>query len=131
MDVSSAELLAIKEALSLFISSPWLDKGRFIIESDCKLAVEWLLNPSVAPLAFKPIIDSCLQFTVDLSWSIVVVPRECNSLADKLTKQGISRLVDFVDTSERLDMCQFCLVDGANGGSCDRAWASAFTPYKV
>ncbi|KAE8714716.1 Cell number regulator 5 [Hibiscus syriacus] len=37
-----AELKAIKRGLDLFLSSEWVLKGKLIIESDCKLAVEWI-----------------------------------------------------------------------------------------
>ncbi|KAE8702846.1 dentin sialophosphoprotein-like isoform X4 [Hibiscus syriacus] len=37
-----AELKAIKRGIDIFVSSEWVLKGRLIIESDCKLAVEWL-----------------------------------------------------------------------------------------
>ncbi|KAE8685641.1 Mannosyl-oligosaccharide 1,2-alpha-mannosidase MNS2 [Hibiscus syriacus] len=44
-----AELKAIEKGIDFFLSSAWVAKGRLIIESDCKSAVEWILLPTSAP----------------------------------------------------------------------------------
>ncbi|XP_039050464.1 uncharacterized protein LOC120191616 [Hibiscus syriacus] len=52
------ELKAIKRGLDIFVSSEWVMKGRLIIESDCKLAVDWLnYQESVPPFLLNVVKD--------------------------------------------------------------------------
>ncbi|KAE8721604.1 putative pentatricopeptide repeat-containing protein [Hibiscus syriacus] len=84
-----AELKAIKRGIDIFVSSEWVLKGRLIIESDCKLAVEWLkYQESVPPFLLnfvKDIADAVSEYEVIVRW----IPRRCNCEADLLAKEGI------------------------------------------
>ncbi|KAK8705872.1 hypothetical protein V6N13_049458 [Hibiscus sabdariffa] len=68
--------------------------GKAIIRWLLKVTVNWWLVE-----VFKPLIQACVKVGEHLQWSISVVPRECNSLADNLAKQGISRAKDLVEFS--------------------------------
>ncbi|KAK8598621.1 hypothetical protein V6N13_094585 [Hibiscus sabdariffa] len=96
-DATSAEILVVEETLSQFKFSQWRGKFKLVIESDSKLVVNWLQNPSRAPAIFKPLIYACMMIGEDFSWSISAVPRICNTLAENLAKQGIYRVKDYVE----------------------------------
>ncbi|KAK8984743.1 hypothetical protein V6N11_020059 [Hibiscus sabdariffa] len=98
-DASSAELLAIRDVISLFSVSMW-SKYKLVLESDCNLCCLWLEKPSCAPDAFKPVIAEILQCGAGLIWSIKVIQREDNGTADRLAKSGISRKDPFVWVSQ-------------------------------
>ncbi|KAE8669530.1 hypothetical protein F3Y22_tig00112231pilonHSYRG00215 [Hibiscus syriacus] len=51
-----AELKAIKEGIDLFLHSDWALKGRLILESDCKTAVDWIFRPPKAPSVFSSLV---------------------------------------------------------------------------
>ncbi|KAE8723356.1 MORC family CW-type zinc finger protein 3 isoform 2 [Hibiscus syriacus] len=51
-----AELKAIKKGIDFFLSSYWALRGRLIIESDCKAAVDWILLPFSAPTLFSSLV---------------------------------------------------------------------------
>ncbi|KAL4311451.1 hypothetical protein GQ457_01G029990 [Hibiscus cannabinus] len=89
-DATYTEILAIKEACSLFVISMWAKKYKLIIETDSKLAVDWM-NPHLCPTVFKPLVLSCLDICKNIEWRVKHVPREGNHLADKLAKKGIGR----------------------------------------
>ncbi|KAL4292083.1 hypothetical protein GQ457_14G022110 [Hibiscus cannabinus] len=91
IDATSAEFLAICEALSIFSGSGWSNSSILIVESDCSLCVKWVSNPHAASSAFKILIDDCLTRCSGLKWSIEYVERLTNGIADKLAKSGISR----------------------------------------
>ncbi|KAL4339634.1 hypothetical protein GQ457_08G015560 [Hibiscus cannabinus] len=76
VDATSAEILAILEGLSLLRSSGWNNSDVVVFKSDCKIV---LRNGS--------------------SWCFSVVPRDCNSLADRLAKKGISRLKNYIEVA--------------------------------
>ncbi|XVF43014.1 hypothetical protein PTKIN_Ptkin02bG0006400 [Pterospermum kingtungense] len=61
-DSNMAELLAIREALIVFISSPWVYSKGLIIESDSKVATNWVLNPAAAAAAWKHVIDKLAAY---------------------------------------------------------------------
>ncbi|XVF77053.1 hypothetical protein PTKIN_Ptkin14bG0009000 [Pterospermum kingtungense] len=42
-----AEILAIREAFILFVSSPWVNCRNLVIESDFKNTISWVCNSSV------------------------------------------------------------------------------------
>ncbi|XVF84598.1 hypothetical protein PTKIN_Ptkin17bG0050200 [Pterospermum kingtungense] len=52
-DSNLAELMAIREALLLFVQSRWISNVPLIVESDSSNAVKWFSNPSAAPWRFK------------------------------------------------------------------------------
>ncbi|KAE8673291.1 RNA helicase family protein isoform 2 [Hibiscus syriacus] len=83
------ELKAIKKGIDLFVSSEWAPKGRLIVESDCKLAVEWLEDQATVPTFLtnlvKEIASTMSAHEIIVRW----IPRCCNCEADKLAKEGI------------------------------------------
>ncbi|XP_039046292.1 uncharacterized protein LOC120186432 [Hibiscus syriacus] len=84
-----AELKAIKEGIVFFFSSKWANKGKLIIESDCKSAVDWTSNQNTTPVFFSSMVEeigaSISAKDIVLRW----IPRSCNVEADKLAKEGI------------------------------------------
>ncbi|KAK8480394.1 hypothetical protein V6N11_072856 [Hibiscus sabdariffa] len=86
---SSAELLDIKEACSLFSSSPWGKSFSLIVECDCPLVVNWLLHPSRAPFVFKHLIYECLSVCENIKWVINSIPRTENVSGDLLAKKRV------------------------------------------
>ncbi|KAK8613479.1 hypothetical protein V6N13_101241 [Hibiscus sabdariffa] len=96
IDPTTAELFAIREACLLFCKSPWCKCANLILECDSKLAVDWLMLPYSTPVVFKLIIRESRNICSDLVWSISLVPRDWNSLADILAKSGLSRKSDCI-----------------------------------
>ncbi|KAK8500771.1 hypothetical protein V6N12_031431 [Hibiscus sabdariffa] len=91
MDASSAELLAIREAVLLFHRSVWSSLFVVEIETDCVLCSQWIGDPSSVPDIFRSIVADILQLCEGLEWSIKSIQRSENGTADKLAKSGISR----------------------------------------
>ncbi|KAE8734219.1 hypothetical protein F3Y22_tig00000778pilonHSYRG00358 [Hibiscus syriacus] len=84
-----SELKAIKKGLLFFFSSDLANKGRLILESDNKYAVDWILKRSPSPTIFSELVE---EIGVLVSTKGVVlrwVSRSCNMEADRLAKQGI------------------------------------------
>ncbi|KAK8580560.1 hypothetical protein V6N12_070826 [Hibiscus sabdariffa] len=96
-DPTSAELQAIYEVCRMFCSSPWSNAEKFIVESDCKLIVDWISKPCLAPRSFLPLVAPCVTFFAGRTWKIQYAPRTSNSVADNLAKSGISMDVDYVE----------------------------------
>ncbi|KAK9046462.1 hypothetical protein V6N11_052349 [Hibiscus sabdariffa] len=88
-DPTSAEILAIKEALITFASSEWNKKVELIIETNCETAVFWINNSNTTPFAFKDLVNECLSIGTNLSWKLCWTRREGNVKADRLAKAGI------------------------------------------
>ncbi|KAK8676204.1 hypothetical protein V6N13_034256 [Hibiscus sabdariffa] len=67
----------------------WSGRLRLIIESDCKLAIDWLSVSATPPANLarqvSNLIECCKARGIVIRW----VPRSCNSLADGLAKKGI------------------------------------------
>ncbi|KAK8532153.1 hypothetical protein V6N12_053599 [Hibiscus sabdariffa] len=91
IDSTSAEILALKEACSLFSKSEWARVFSLVLETDCSLLVDWFGNPLRAPPGFRMLVKECLDLCLGCAWSIRVVSREANCTADKLAKSGIGR----------------------------------------
>ncbi|KAE8666395.1 Surfeit locus protein 5 subunit 22 of Mediator complex [Hibiscus syriacus] len=83
------ELKAIKEGLGFFYSSNWAKKGRLIIESDCKCAVDWILKLQPAPSFFSDLVEDIEALITAKGVVLRWIPRSCNLEADRLAKQGI------------------------------------------
>ncbi|KAE8724220.1 hypothetical protein F3Y22_tig00010533pilonHSYRG00011 [Hibiscus syriacus] len=47
--ISLAELKTIKKGIEIFVASVWVSKGRLIVESDSKQAVDWILDQATVP----------------------------------------------------------------------------------
>ncbi|XP_039065107.1 uncharacterized protein LOC120210455 [Hibiscus syriacus] len=57
-----AELKAIKRGIDLFLSSSWASKGRLIIESDSKTAVEWINDGISSPVFLANFVKDIVFF---------------------------------------------------------------------
>ncbi|KAE8659885.1 Beta-galactosidase 5 isoform 1 [Hibiscus syriacus] len=84
-----AELKGIKKGIEIFLSSVWAHKGRLIVESDCKSAVDWILSPITAPSLFSSLVKEIVSLILARAFIVRLIPRGCNWEADKLAKEGI------------------------------------------
>ncbi|XVF73337.1 hypothetical protein PTKIN_Ptkin12aG0193300 [Pterospermum kingtungense] len=90
VDSNIAELLAIREAVEVFLASRVRDK-KLITESDSKIAVSWVNNPNAAPWSVRNIINYIVNLRSQISKSVVLhIFREANQRADFLAKQGLT-----------------------------------------
>ncbi|XVF82159.1 hypothetical protein PTKIN_Ptkin16aG0022400 [Pterospermum kingtungense] len=91
-DSNIAELLAIREGLILFLSSPWAQCKELIIESDSKIAINWVNNPESAPWRIRKFVThmETLKPRV-IGLTFVHVFREVNQIVDQLAKEGVRR----------------------------------------
>ncbi|XVE65736.1 hypothetical protein DITRI_Ditri08aG0023300 [Diplodiscus trichospermus] len=96
-DSNVAELLAIREALILYASSIWAQNAALIIESDSKNAVNWVLNAK-EPENLLTILKM-LKLMIK-EWKVVHISRECNRIADGLTKEGVNRFSNLLLMNE-------------------------------
>ncbi|KAK9034641.1 hypothetical protein V6N11_050798 [Hibiscus sabdariffa] len=84
-----AEILAIKFAVERFVNSPWVKRSRLIVESDSKVAVEWISTTSLANLLFRQLVESINSFFSDGWWFVRHIRTEQNVKVDSLAKAGI------------------------------------------
>ena len=52
-DSNVAELLAIREAMGIFVLSKWFHSHKLIIENNSSNVVRWMLNPNSTPWKLK------------------------------------------------------------------------------
>ncbi|GMJ10084.1 hypothetical protein HRI_004677600 [Hibiscus trionum] len=95
-DPLTAELLAVKEALILFKSSPYSQRSALRLECDSSIAVLWIKNVQTVPEIFKDIVNTILKIRSELEWGIFLIPREENGFADYLAKRGLSNDKDLL-----------------------------------
>ncbi|KAK8977405.1 hypothetical protein V6N11_034450 [Hibiscus sabdariffa] len=88
-DSTSAELLAIKEALVVFMSTGLVETFHLQVESDCSNDVSWLCYPSTTPITFKELVYECLAMSSNLNWELILVDRKKNKWVARLAKAGI------------------------------------------
>ncbi|KAE8704410.1 PHD finger family protein, putative isoform 2 [Hibiscus syriacus] len=86
--LQGVELKAIKQGIDLFISSEWALKGRLILETDCKTAVDWILMPVSAPTFFNTLVGEIEALVSARGIIVRWIPRTCNWEANKLAKEG-------------------------------------------
>ncbi|KAE8692548.1 DNA gyrase subunit B [Hibiscus syriacus] len=75
--------------INVFFSSEWAMKGRLILESDCRKAVDWILIPISAPTFFSSLVEEIGVYVSARGFIINWIPRSCNWEADKLATEGI------------------------------------------
>ncbi|XP_039064616.1 uncharacterized protein LOC120209767 [Hibiscus syriacus] len=83
------ELMAIKKGLSYFTSIQQRFKERLIVESDSKLAVDWVKNKERCPLVYIDLVNDIGDKFRGLNGIIRWVARSANVEADTLAKDGI------------------------------------------
>ncbi|KAK9003028.1 hypothetical protein V6N11_060599 [Hibiscus sabdariffa] len=84
-----AELLALKFGLSLFCSLKACEGSCLIVESDCKSALRWIVDPILCPGYFSSLIGEIISLGKLRGSIFRFVPRSGNVDADCLAKQGI------------------------------------------
>ncbi|KAK8990506.1 hypothetical protein V6N11_009204 [Hibiscus sabdariffa] len=84
-----AELLAIDHGLTFFFANEKFVKFRLILECDCAVAIEWILNPSRCPSVFEHLVKRCKDLIDAKSVFLRFIPRSINVEADCLAKEGI------------------------------------------
>ncbi|KAE8693418.1 Polycomb group protein FERTILIZATION-INDEPENDENT ENDOSPERM [Hibiscus syriacus] len=84
-----AELKAIKRDIDIFVSLEWLLKGRLIIESDCKLVVDWIKDQALVPVFLSNFVKEIVSIVSFRNFIVRWIPRSCNCEAGKLAKEGI------------------------------------------
>ena len=89
-DSNVAELLAVREALRIFLSSKWVSSHRLVIENDSSNVVKCVLYPQGTPWALKKIMSQIVAYKAMLiEWDIMHILREGNDIADGLAKSGV------------------------------------------
>ncbi|KAL4271167.1 hypothetical protein GQ457_13G010790 [Hibiscus cannabinus] len=84
-----AEILAIKFAIESFVNSEWFSSSRLIIESDSKVAVDWISFPSSSNPTFSNLIQELNVYFITDRWMLRNIRRSQNTRADILAKSGI------------------------------------------
>ncbi|WRX11383.1 Ribonuclease H domain - like 9 [Theobroma cacao] len=96
-DANLTEMLAIQEALILFMVTGWCHPFGLIIETDSINVVTWVSKPLSSPWRLRNLV---LKIKALLSkipkWQIIHTPRSGNELADSLTKLGVERATDLL-----------------------------------
>ncbi|XVF45253.1 hypothetical protein PTKIN_Ptkin02bG0190300 [Pterospermum kingtungense] len=94
-DSNVAELIAIREAFILFLSSLWALSSKLIVESDSMIAVGWVSKPSAVAWKVRNLINHLENLKLKINnWEIVHTYREANQVADSLAKEGVYREID-------------------------------------
>ncbi|XP_038998009.1 uncharacterized protein LOC120123085 [Hibiscus syriacus] len=83
------ELNSVKEGLNFFHSVRGRIKGRLIIESDCKMVVDWIKDGSCCPVVYASIVREVAVKLKEVEGVIRWVARTTNIEADGLAKYGI------------------------------------------
>ena len=107
-DSNVAELLAVREALSLFVGTKWATSHRFVgtkwatshrltIECDSSNVVKWVLNPMSSPWKVRKVMAHIEVLKAQLfRWDIVHISKTINETADALAKSGVNRQCDLL-----------------------------------
>ena len=100
-DSNVAELLAVREVLSVYANSRWASSHRLIIECDSSNVVKWVTNPICSPWSVRKIISQIEIYKAQLSeCEIVHILRNGNDIANALAKFGVTRQTDLVVSYE-------------------------------
>ncbi|KAE8711629.1 RNA-binding protein 42-like [Hibiscus syriacus] len=91
-----AELKAIRAGLLFFLSSEWGSKGRLILESDCRNALEWIKNPASCPTCFESIVREIVSFVMSQEVILRLIQRSANWEVDELAKKVVYLLLKFI-----------------------------------
>ncbi|EOX98716.1 Uncharacterized protein TCM_007413 [Theobroma cacao] len=97
-DANLAKVLAVREAMVLFVASSWVNSNNIIIESDSKNVVSWISNPSKALWRLRQLILQIhsLKNRVAGGWLIKHISRSGNETADSLAKSRVDRTHDLL-----------------------------------
>lgn len=97
MEINNAEVLAIRRALKMSLSSARIKDSHIIIESDSKNAVNWCKQEVGGPWNLKFILNF-IRNTASSEPGVLIThkSRGSNTVADSLAKQGLSRRDEFI-----------------------------------
>ncbi|KAL4383924.1 hypothetical protein GQ457_15G019670 [Hibiscus cannabinus] len=84
-----AKILPIKIGLELFFNSDWRNIDSVIVESDNKVAVEWILYPGIFTGIFLPLVKEIVSMVGLNPILFRHISRGGNIDADRLAKRGI------------------------------------------
>ena len=96
-DVNVAELMGIRWAFDIFLSSDRFGGKELVIESDSAVALAWCSKKDARPWKLWNIlnaIDCMIDKCKAVKW--VKIFREANGMADCLAKSGIDRMENFI-----------------------------------
>ncbi|GLU10942.1 hypothetical protein SLE2022_277170 [Rubroshorea leprosula] len=92
VDSNVAELVAICEALEMFLASDWVTSRSLIIETNSSRAVSWVRDRARIPWCCVSIFNKILSLLRSVpSVQFHHVPREANAFADGLARSGVHR----------------------------------------
>ncbi|KAK8612501.1 hypothetical protein V6N13_092614 [Hibiscus sabdariffa] len=83
------ELEAINFGISNFLTTSWSLTHRLIVESDCKMVVDWINGMVEPPTIVANEVIETLKLMFAKGMCLKLIPRCCNVLANTLAKQGI------------------------------------------
>ncbi|KAK8604935.1 hypothetical protein V6N13_082398 [Hibiscus sabdariffa] len=83
------KLLAVRFGMLKFLSSDWCRQFRLIVETDCKLVVDWISLSVDAPTSFLNLVLELSDMVIKRGFVMRLTPRRCNMEADHLAKAGI------------------------------------------
>ncbi|KAK8636922.1 hypothetical protein V6N13_064356 [Hibiscus sabdariffa] len=83
------ELLAVRFGMLKFLSSDWCRQFRLIVETDCKLVVDWIFLSVDAPPSFLNLVSELSDMVIKRGFVMRLTPCRCNMEADHLAKAGI------------------------------------------
>ncbi|XVE93272.1 hypothetical protein REPUB_Repub01dG0176500 [Reevesia pubescens] len=87
VDSTVAELLAIKEALVIFVASKWVKTHCLCIESDNQSVVKWVSCPKDTPWKLRKSMSTVEAVKLELiNWEVSFTPRVNNVMVDDLAK---------------------------------------------
>ncbi|KAK8992050.1 hypothetical protein V6N11_044942 [Hibiscus sabdariffa] len=89
------EVLAIFYCIWLFLKSEFYARYNLVVESDCKVAIDWIREPSNAPSCFKTWIFKIAEVAQLNKFLFLHVDWVINMKADSLAKLGLSNLEVF------------------------------------
>ncbi|KAK8492915.1 hypothetical protein V6N12_038615 [Hibiscus sabdariffa] len=83
------KLLVVRFGMLKFLSSDWCRHYRLIVETDCKLVVDWISFSVYAPPSFFNLALELSDMVIRRGYVMRLTPRRCNMEADHLAKAGI------------------------------------------
>ncbi|EOY04598.1 Uncharacterized protein TCM_019820 [Theobroma cacao] len=95
-DSTTAELLAVREAATIYAASKWCSSSVLVLKCDNRNVVKWLTDPSDVPWRLRAMVIQIWSLLAKVDkWSITHIPRSANDMADTLAKKGVLRPYDF------------------------------------
>ena len=89
-------MLAIKIALQVFLYSPWANNHALIVESNSKVAVDWIRNKEKRPWKDWKIFNEFDMVKEQIKLvDFEHVYKEANFFDDSLAKMGVNRVCLF------------------------------------